>query len=159
MTMMAVTRYDWLLFAHILAAMVWVGGAALLSALAIQASRTTDAAVLDRFVRNLRIIGPRVFGPAVVALVGFGVWLVVDSPAWGFDQAWVEIGLGLFAGAFVIGGVFLSRTAVLAERAVAQGDRAETVRQIRQWTWGYGLVLLLLVAATFDMVAKPGLGS
>jgi len=155
--MTAVTRYDWLLFAHIVAAMVWVGGAVLLSVLALQALRSTDPSVLDRFVGNLRVIGPRVFAPSVVALVGFGVWLVIDSAAWNFDQTWIQIALGLFAGAFLVGAVFLSRAAVLAERAVARGDHADAVRQVQRWSWGYGLVVLLLVVATWDMVVKPGL--
>ena len=36
------TLYDWLLLAHILAAMVWVGGAVVLFALSIITLRTRD---------------------------------------------------------------------------------------------------------------------
>jgi len=72
-------RYEWLLFAHILAAMVWVGGAVLLGVLAIRVVRDGERGAVGRFVAGMRVIGPRVLAPATIAVVGFGVWLVLDS--------------------------------------------------------------------------------
>jgi uncharacterized membrane protein len=155
--MQAVTLYDWLLFGHVLAAMVWVGGALLLSLLAWQALRSTDEQAVDRFVVNLRVIGPRVFAPSVVLLLAFGIWMVLDSSAWDFDQTWLQIGMGLFAAAFLIGVVFLSQTAIRAERAVTRHDHADAVRHLRLWSRAYTLVLVLLIGATWVMVTKPGL--
>jgi uncharacterized membrane protein len=154
--MVAVTLYNWLLFGHVLAAMVWVGGALVLSLFARQALRSTDEQAVGRFVVNLRVIGPRVFAPSVVLLLAFGIWMVVDSSAWDFDQTWLRIGIWLFAAAFLIGVVYLSQAAVRAERAVGRNDRSEAVRQLRLWSRAYTLVLVLLVGATWVMVAKPG---
>jgi uncharacterized membrane protein len=156
-TALATDLYDWLLFAHVLMAMVWVGGALLLNVLAIQALRARDPDAVARFVANLRVIGPRVFAPSVVLLLGFGIWLVIDSDAWDFGQSWIEVGLGLFVAAFAIGVAYLGRTATLAERAVSNGDHDQAARQLRRWSWGYQIVLVLLVAATWDMSVKPGL--
>src|SRR5215211_8025418 len=75
--------YDYLLLLHILAGMVWVGGGVLLAALASRAVRDPDPGAVARFIGNLRVIGPLVLAPATVAVVGFGVWLVLDSAAWG----------------------------------------------------------------------------
>jgi len=149
--------YDWLLFLHILAAMVWVGGAVLLGAVVTRVLRGRDPGAVDRFVADLRAIGPRVLAPATVAVVGLGVWLVLESTAWDFGQLWVQLGLGLFAAAFVVGAAHQSRTAIGAERAAAQGDHEEALRQLIRWSWGYRLIVLLLVVATWDMSVKPGL--
>jgi uncharacterized membrane protein len=150
------TLYDWLLFAHILVAMVWVGGAFLLNVLAWQALRHPEDGRRDRFITNLRIIGPRVFAPAVMLLVGFGIWLVLDSDAWSFDQTWIQIGLACFAAAFLVGVGFLSVTSIRAERAVAQRNDLQATRQLRLWALGYQIVLIVLVVAVWDMVIKPG---
>jgi uncharacterized membrane protein len=149
--------YEWLLFGHILAAMVWVGGAVLLGALAIAVLRAGETDTIARFLRALPAIGPRVLAPATVAVVGLGVWLVLDSAAWDFGQAWVQIGLGLFAVAFVIGAVHQSRAALNAQRAVERGDRDDARRHLSRWSRGYGVVVALLVVAVWDMVFKPGL--
>jgi uncharacterized membrane protein len=149
--------HDWLLFLHIVAGMVWVGGGVLLAALATRVLRDREPAAVARFVGNLRVIGPLVLAPSTVAVVGIGVWLVLDSSAWGFGQLWVQLALALFAAAFLIGAAHQSRAAINAERAAAEGHHDEALRQLARWSWGYRLIVLLLIAATWDMVFKPGL--
>jgi hypothetical protein len=83
--------------------------------------------------------------------------MVLDSSAWGFDQTWVQVALGLFAGAFLIGVAFQSRAALKADAAATAGDAREALRQLTRWSWGYRAILLLLLVATWDMVMKPGL--
>ena len=53
--------------------------------------------------------------------------------------------------------ITLEPRALHADRAARRGDAAEAARQLRRWTWGMGAIALLLVAATWDMVFKPGL--
>jgi uncharacterized membrane protein len=149
--------YNWLLFAHILAAMVWVGGAVVLFALSIITLRTRDPQTIARFVRALPILGPAVLAPATIGVVGFGAWLVLDSDSWEFGQTWIVVALALFAVAFVVGAAFQSRAALGAERALDRGDDAEALRQLERWVRGYGLVLVLLLVIAWDMVFKPGL--
>ena len=149
--------YDWLLFLHVLAAMVWVGGGVMLAALAARVLRDPDPAAVGRFTGSLRVLGPLVLAPATVAVLGLGIGLVLDTPAWDFGQLWVLLGLGLFAGAFAIGAVWQSRTALAATRAAERADDAEARRQLRRWSWGYLVVVLMLVAAAWDMTTKPGL--
>jgi uncharacterized membrane protein len=154
---MFATLYDWLLLGHILAAMIWVGGAAVLFALAIITLRTRDPQAIARFVRALPVLGPAVLAPATVGVVGFGVWLVLDSDTWEFGQTWIVLAFVLFAVAFVTGAAFQSRAALGAERAVDRGDDAEALRQLERWVRGYGLILTLLLVLAWDMVFKPGL--
>ena len=149
--------YNWLLLLHIVAAMVWVGGAVLLGVQATQVTRRAEPESIARFVGSLRVLGPLVLAPATVAVLGFGVGLVLEGDAWSFDQFWVQLGLALFATAFVLGAAHQSRTALGAERAVARQDHAEALRQLTRWAWGYGVIVLLLLAIAWDMVFKPGL--
>jgi len=149
--------YDWLLFLHVFAGMVWVGGGVLLAVLVTRVLRAPEPGVVARFIGNLRVIGPLVLAPATLAVVGFGVWLVLHSAAWSFEQFWVQLALALFAAALVIGAAYQSRAAILADRAATRGDHDEARRQLARWSWGYRLVLLLLIVATWDMVTKPGL--
>lgn len=153
----AVAFYDWLVFLHVLAAMVWVGGAILLGAMVTRVLRGRDPRAVAVFIADLRVIGPRVLAPATVAVVGLGVWLVLDSAAWDFGQLWVQLGLGLFAAAFAIGAAHQSRAVINAEKAAARGDDEEALRQLARWSWGYRAIVLLLVVAAWDMTIKPGL--
>jgi len=153
----ATTLYDWLMYLHVLAAMIWVGGLLTIGLLAALVVRSGEPDVIARFVRHLGVIGPVVFAPAMIAVVGFGIWMVVDSDAWDFGQTWIWLALSLFGAAFLIGAVFQSRTAIRARHAAAAGDTHEAVRQLRRWSWGMRLILLLLLVATWDMVFKPGL--
>jgi uncharacterized membrane protein len=154
--LLAARLYDWLMFFHVLAAMVWFGGLVVLTVLVTQALRSDQPDAIARFVGNLRVIGPLLFAPAMAVVLGLGIWMVVDSDAWGFGQGWIRLALTLFGAAFLIGAAFQSRAAILAERAVAAGHRVEAVRQLRRWSWGMRLILLLLLVVTWDMVFKPG---
>jgi uncharacterized membrane protein len=149
--------YDWLLLLHVLAAMIWVGGGVALAVLVTRVLRDPEPGAVARFIGNLRVIGPLVLAPATLAVVGFGVWLVLDSAAWGFGQFWVQLAVALFAAALLVGAGYQSRTAIHAERATARGDHDEALRQLRRWSWGYRLIVVLLIAAAWDMVFKPGL--
>ena len=95
--------------------------------------------------------------PAALTLLAFGIWMVADSVAWNFGQSWVGVGLALLIASVLVGAVFLGRTGIAAELAVEAGDHREAARQLGRWAWGIGVILLLLVAATWDMVVKPGM--
>jgi uncharacterized membrane protein len=157
MTLGSQTLYDWLLFLHVLAAMVWVGGGVMLALGSVRALRDPDPDAIGRFTRGLRVAGPLVLAPATISVLGLGLGMVFDSPAWGFDQLWVRLGLGLFVAAFVVGAAWQSRAGIAATRAAAAGDHSEARRQLVQWIWGYALIIGLLVVAVWDMTTKPGL--
>ena len=54
-----------------------------------------------------------------------------DSVAWDFGQGWVQLGIALFAAAFLVGAAHQSRTAIAAERFAASGDHAAAAAQLR----------------------------
>jgi uncharacterized membrane protein len=150
------TFYDWLVFLHVLAAMVWVGGLVALIAFGTYIRRGGDRSAVARFVGSLRVIGPVVLAPSSALVVVLGIWMVIDSSAWGFGQTWVWVALVLVVAAVLVGAAFLSRSALAAERAVQAGDHDRVLRELGRWAWGIRLILVLLVVATWDMVFKPG---
>lgn len=150
------TLHQWLVFVHVLAAMVWVGGLVALSALGTSVLRTGEHDAVARFVGSFRVVGPLVLTPAAVLVLLVGIWLVLDSDAWSFGQTWVWLALVLLAAAVLVGAAFLGRVATAAERAVEAGDDATAVQQLRRWSWGVRLILVLLVVTTWDMIFKPG---
>ena len=124
--------------------------------LATLALRSHDPAEVGRFIGSLRLIGPVVLAPAMLAVLGFGIWLVLDSETWSFEQTWVWLALILFGAAFLVGAVFQSRAAIDAQRASDSGQHHLAARQLNRWSLGMRLILLLLVVAAWDMVFKPG---
>jgi uncharacterized membrane protein len=149
--------YDWLLFFHILGVALWLGGLVVISVLGTLVLRSRDVTLVERFTGSLRLVGPMVLAPALLAVLGFGVWLVIRSDAWDFGQAWVIAGLSLFAATFLIGIGFQARAAPNAQRAAAWNDQDEALRYLRRWIRGTWMIAILLVIAAWDMVAKPGL--
>ena len=147
--------YDWLLFLHILAAMLWLGGITVIGAFAFRILRTREPGATAGFLGSLRVIGPLVLAPAPVILLGMGIWMVAEQ--WEFDQTWVSLGFGLFLVAFLIGAAHQSRAAIAAEKASKAGDDDAALRHLRRWAYGMAVILVLLVVATWDMVFKPGL--
>ncbi len=148
----------WLHFAHITGAVIWVGGGVMLSIIGGRARRSGNVALLGEFARTLSYVGLRVFTPAVVVVLVTGVWLVFAEGSGDFTQLWVLLALGAFAVAFLIGAVYLSRSAIRLERVVS--GPAPDVQAARdalgRWLLGYGVVLVVLLFALWDMVFKPG---
>src|SRR5262249_40140279 len=59
----AATGYDWLMFLHVLAAMVWLGGAVCVTVFAVVALRSGEADAIDRFLAGMRVVFPLALGP------------------------------------------------------------------------------------------------
>jgi uncharacterized membrane protein len=157
-SLIAASLYQWLMFLHVLAAMIWVGGLVVLIALSGYLLRAGDPKAIAGFSGSLRRIGPLTLAPSTIAVVSLGIGLVLDSDgAWRFSQAWVILALALFAAAFLIGAAFQSRAAIALQRAADAGDGELAARHLRRWSWGMRVILLLLVVITWDMVVKPAL--
>jgi|SRR5919201_472156 uncharacterized membrane protein len=150
---------SWLLLIHILSAMVWIGGGVVLLVIGIRVRSDPDAKALAQFARLLPYVGLRVLMPAVLLVLLTGVWMVLTSAAWRISQLWVLLALGLFAVAFLIGAIYLSRIGLqLARTAGADGTAPrQAVSVLDRWLAGYAAVLVVLLAAVWDMVFKPGL--
>ena len=152
------TLDNWLHFGHVLAAMTWVGGGLILSVIGLRARSSSRPAAVREFAVVLPYVGIRVLMPAVILVLVTGVWMVIVSAEWHFSRFCVLFALGLFAVAFLIGAVYLSRVGIQMERlANTQTDDASMgTRLLNRWLAGYGIVLAVLLVAVWDMVFKPG---
>jgi uncharacterized membrane protein len=152
------TLEDWLHLGHVAGAIAWLGGGLTLFVLGLRARSSGDPTAIREFGRVLTYVGPRVLVPGVVAVLVFGILMVLTGDAWDFSQTWILIGLGVFAAAFLIGVGYLSRLGIQLGRAEHEGTDVVAQRSlVARWLAAYGLVLVLLAIAVWDMVAKPGL--
>ncbi len=151
------TLRDWLLYFHVLAAMVWLGGSVLLllQGLRVRAATGDDRV---RFLRNVDFAGKFVFNIAGIAVFVFGLWLVIDSSVFGFDDWWISLAMLVVIVSAVLGMAFYGpqtgkALGIAAERGgndpavVGIADRLALVASVE-------LVFLLFVLWT--MVFKPG---
>jgi uncharacterized membrane protein len=148
----------WLHLVHVLSAMVWVGGGVMLSLIGLRARSSADSRTVADFARVLPWVGIRVLMPSVVLVLVTGVWMVIADSEFHFSQFWVLLALALFVIAFAVGAIYLSRVGIqLARAANAPGqDASAPAALLNRWLAGYGLVLLVLLVAVWDMVFKPG---
>lgn len=156
---MAVILEPWIHFLHVLGAIIWVGGGAMLSFLGARTRRSGDSRLLVEFSRTLTYIGLRIFMPAMVAVLLTGIGLVLTDSEWRFTQLWVLLGLGAFIVTFLIGAVYLSRITIQLERLAASANVDSNViaELVGSWIAGYLVILIILLFAVWDMVFKPGL--
>jgi uncharacterized membrane protein len=151
---------SWLLLIHVVAATIWIGGGVTVSLIGARARGSDDPLVVRDFSRLLSYLGLRVFTPAVILVLLSGIGIVLADSEWAFTQTWVLLAIAAFVVAFLIGALYLGRSAIHLERLAA--DPAMSLAAAREllgrWLVGYGVVLLVLLFALWDMVFKPGIG-
>ena len=153
------TRYELFKLLHVVGAMAWVGAGIGLLVLNRQLIRTRDYAGLLTVSRQSQALGTRLFIPASLFTVVFGVALVATQPGYRFTDLWILIGFG---------GIILSGVAqmTVAERAnrrflhVAEQhglDHPEVAGAARRLTVGSAADIAILLIVVWAMVAKPAL--
>jgi uncharacterized membrane protein len=108
--------YDWLLFLHILAAFVMVGGTVLYWTILVAGWRVDRPSVAAAFFRVARPADLVVPAASVVTL-GLGIWLAIYLDAYRIWDPWILAAIALW----VVYGVAGTRTGKIFARA---GDRA-----------------------------------
>jgi uncharacterized membrane protein len=152
------TLYELLLFIHISATVVWVGAGLCSLVLAIGYDRDGDEPAIRRFLTDQERLATRLFIPASLTVVIFGIALVIESEAWSFDQLWIVLGLVGFAATFVTG-LFMIKPASERIGAAMEREGGRLTPQLRTdirkliVMARLDYVTLFLVIA--DMVIKP----
>ena len=150
------TLYELLLFAHVLAAATWVGGAVMLK---VQSGRAlkSDPNRAAELALETSHVGTTLLMPASIVLLVAGLWLVFEGD-WGFGPLWVKLGLAIYvisavAGAVFIGPLYKQVGELRAERGPGDAEVQERLKRISALS---SIDLVLLVAAVFVMTVKPG---
>jgi len=141
--------HEWLLFIHIVSAVVYVGGAV---AVTVQA---TGAASAPRQFLRLADLAGRVIGISAVFTLLAGVALVLEGDEWGFSMTFVLIGIGVVLASGAVDGMYTRRKSAAIEAAIDEGG-PEVSAGLRQVTLVNAVVIALLVVALWAMVFKPG---
>jgi uncharacterized membrane protein len=156
-----VTRYDWLLAIHVLAAFALLSGAVATGVFqlsALRRERPSEIALLLRLARYTVV--PVAFGSIVV--LAFGLWLVHET-GYGYGETWIVAALVLWVAALALGsggGRTARHARELAERLAASGD--EPSEELRALVAHRPTLLLsylstaAVVAILVLMVWKPG---
>ncbi|WP_210527079.1 DUF2269 family protein [Rubellimicrobium arenae] len=146
--------YLLLKFAHVMAAIFWVGGASILTLLVLILDRRGDDAATMTGVSYVALLGNRVFAPLGLFTIVTGLaaaWL----GSWGF-AAWTILAAMIVACTFVLGALFLGPT---CERAVKShqesGDAAASMVHGRRVLRLVKLDLAGQFAIISLMVLKP----
>ena len=136
------TGYDVFLFLHILSVILWVGAGTTLGLLWFH----PDRELRQRIAPLGEWLGPRLFAPAALGALVFGLLLVYDGH-WTFSPLWVQLGLAGFSLSFVINaGVRAPLSRKLAGQPKHLGGILSALSR-------FELSVLYLTVA--DMVLKP----
>ena len=88
------TLYELLLFVHIAASIVWIGaGLPEPGPRQHGYDRESDEVAMQALRQDQEWLAMRLFIPASLTVVIFGIALVIESDAWSFDQLWIVLGL------------------------------------------------------------------
>jgi uncharacterized membrane protein len=139
---------------HVVAAIVWVGGAIVFEIIAHRALRRGDDALLP-LAHDADVIG-RVFAGSSALVLGFGIWAVADRSYISFGDTWVWLALVITGVLFLMGPLFFAPQAkamiALGERGDWEGLRAGGHRILRVAHFDTTAALVVV----YLMVAKPG---
>ena len=143
---------------HVLAAIVWLGGGAMITVLAWRAQRAKDYGQLLQIGKQAEWLSTRVFVPASLVVLAMGI-VLMHKGDWGYDHFWALFGLIGWGVSFVVGAAFLGpETGRMAKLIEAKGpEDPEVIARLNRVisVARADVVLVLLIAA--DMVAKPWL--
>jgi uncharacterized membrane protein len=148
--------YVFLLFFHIVAAILWLGAGVLLDLLAVKAERVEDASTMKKLIDDADGLSNTFFIPAALATVIFGVLLVIDGP-WSFGDLWILIGLAGFAFSFVVGAFHFGPETKRINEAIERdgGLSAKSFADTRRMLAIGRFETVVLFVVVFDMVTKP----
>jgi uncharacterized membrane protein len=146
------TWYQFLLFVHVAAAIVWVGGGFYVQMYCLIELRSGDSSAIARFAGNAGRLGERLFTPTSIVVLLAGIGLMIDGD-WPWGRLWVDFALVAFVGSALLGAGYLGPTA--KRIAVVGPQTTEGQRLIRRVFALLRIDLMFLFAIVFAMVVKP----
>jgi uncharacterized membrane protein len=147
-----VSWYEFLLFVHITAAVIWLGGAFTLQMYGAVVRHGGDPEEMARFAGRAGSLSERMFVPTSLVVVLAGVGLILDGN-WGWDHLWVIFALVAFAASFATGLFVISP---MAKRIPTVGPTTPAGQALIQRLFTILRIdLVYMYAIVFAMVVKP----
>ncbi|MBN1530265.1 MAG: hypothetical protein JW895_14490 [Thermoleophilaceae bacterium] len=130
------SRYDWLLFLHLIGAFASVGSAVVFSVLLASGARVAAP--------ELTFLGRRLWDVGGTLTLVFGVWLALDLDSYGIFDGWI---LGAFVLWAIAGGVGIQLGLAFASDEPPAQSRVRTL---------YAAMTVSVLALLVIMIYKPG---
>jgi uncharacterized membrane protein len=147
-----VTWYEFLLFVHITAAVVWLGGAFTFQMYGFVVRRGGDPEEMARFAGRAGSLAERMFVPASIVVILAGIGLMIDGN-WDWGQLWVIFALVTFAASFLTGVLVISP---MAKRIPVAGPTTPAGQELIERLFTILRIdLAFMYAIVFAMVVKP----
>jgi uncharacterized membrane protein len=141
---------------HVISAVLWIGGGAFLTFMAMATERAEDPGRLIEVARQAEWGAVRIFVPASFVVLAMGIAMTVNGDLhWG--QFWLAFGLVAWAISTAIGVGFLTpRIKQLNALIEEQGERGAAVQAaVRPILLAARLDIALLLLIVIDMTVKP----
>lgn len=150
------TWYSFFKSIHVITAVIWIGGAAMIQAYAFRILRTGDGKRQADFSKDTEVVGMRVFIPASLILFLAAIAMMVNLD-WSWNQNWIVLGLIAFGFSFVLGAGFIGpEGGRIAELIEQQGPDSPAVQaRIRRILTISRCELVVLLIVIVNMVVKP----
>lgn len=151
------SRYEVYLFLHVAAAIMWIGVGMAVAIFTSLAHRAKDDVAFARLVAIVSMLGQRLFIPASLSVLIFGILMVADGP-WEFDQLWIVIGLVGYAATFLTGILVLEpRAKKIAALTEANGGVMSpgAILEARKLLMLMRIDYTVLWVVVADMTLKP----
>jgi uncharacterized membrane protein len=150
------TWYTFFKSVHVITAVIWVGGAAMIQAYAFRILGTGDGRRQADFAKDTEVVGMRVFMPTSLILFLAAIGMMVNL-GWSWSQNWIVLGVIAFGLSFALGAGFLGpeggRIAALIEQ---EGPDSPAVQaRIRRILTISRCELIVLLTVIVNMVVKP----
>lgn len=150
------TWYEFWLFVHVIAAIVWVGGATAIQVFGVLTKRAADPAKTAFFAANASVAVLWVFLPAALLVLVSGVGLREEGN-WDWGEPFIYLGLVFWAVVSLIAFGFLGRALGRAGATLAaEGPSPAIALRLRNLVWLSRTLLAILVVIVFLMTVKPG---
>lgn len=152
------TVYDSLKYIHVVASIVWVGSGLYFQFQGTRLRRVDDPSQLAVFSQQVAATGTTLLVPASLVVLAAGIALVLYTPALGFTDAWILIGLIGYAATFVTGAFFIGPTAgKIGATIQREGPEAPTVAPMIARLFTISRIdQVVLLFVIWAMVFKPG---
>jgi Predicted integral membrane protein (DUF2269) len=144
--------YEFLLFVHVSAAAVWLGGGFIFQAYGVAVRNAGDRHEMATFAGRASRTGEKVFVPASLLVLLAGIGLMIEG-SWEWGRLWVVFALLVFAASFVSG---LFHIAPMGKKLENVGpETPEGQELIRKIFLNLRIELVFLYAVVFAMTVKP----
>jgi uncharacterized membrane protein len=149
------TLYEFLLFVHVAAAVVWVGGGAMIQFFGLRVLAANDPNRLAQFGGDVERIGNRALVSAALIALLSGFALVLEGEFVTIGDDWIVLGLILFAITFLSGAGFFGPESGRIKRVIETDGVTAAQGRIKRLLVLTRIDLIVLFLLVFDMTVKP----